>query len=191
MPVSHWLSNTLYKPDTINGEAIKENVSPPLCSGQELEQWCPNDNSLVTGSLFAPAWLTDLSLGTYLVQCLPGLKPIPKINRKLKLFSCSCAGRVCYLSESNCLTPCWAPTKWSQTMTVTRWRGTTCQVLCWSYHLLESSWIILFLWNKWHVQMPTCRTPPKPEPTINSPQRLPNSIKLLLQQDTLLPLNSN
>lgn len=141
-------------------------LSPHPCTRQELEQLCSNDYSSVTGSLCAPGSHTDLNLGTYLAQCLPGLKPIPKINRKLKSFRCCCAGRVCYLSEHNCLAQCWTPTKGTHPVTATWCRGTTCQVLCWSYHLFEPSWITLLLWNTWHVHMPTCRTPSKPETAI-------------------------
>lgn len=166
-------------------------LSPHLCTSQELEQLCSNDYSLVTGSLFAPGWHTDQNLGTCLVQCLPDPKPIPKINRKFKPFMYCCAGSVCYLSESNSWTQCWTPTKWTFTVTIMWCRGTTRHMLCWSYHSFESSWITLFLWNNWHVQMPTCRTPPRAEPAINWPQRFPDCMKLLLQQVAFLLLDSN
>lgn len=167
-------------------------LSPHPCTGQELEQLCSNDYSLVTGSLCAPGSLTDLNLGTYLAQCPPGLKPIPKINRKLKPFRCCCAGRVCYLSENNCLAQHWAHTKghiqWQQ-------RGAEGQRARCSAGAAACLNLLGLFYSSEIPGMYRCQHAgllPNQSQQLNLwPTRFPSYIKLLLQQVAFLLLNSN
>lgn len=70
--MSHWLSKTSHKPDTINGVAVKENAVPSSLywpgAGTAMFQWL----QLSHRQPLWPGWHADLNLGTCLVQCLPG-----------------------------------------------------------------------------------------------------------------------
>lgn len=126
--MSHWLSKTSHKPDTINGVAVKENAVPSSLywpeAGTAMFQW----PQLSHRQPLWPGWHADLNLGTCLVQCLPGSnQPLKSTGSWNPSGAAVQAGFVTWVRTT--AEPSAGHTNWTHRVTVTWCRGTTCRVL--------------------------------------------------------------